>query len=114
MPKKKVEQNGLVKLITAAIEEKLGQDICIYDVRGMSSITDYFVIASAGSAPQLKAISEHINVSLKKQGIASTRRGGEPDSGWLFLDFVDVIIHLFLKETRAYYAIEELWEGKDQ
>lgn len=114
MPENKDEQGGLVAMITAAIEDKLGNDIRIYDVRRRSSITDYFVVASAGSKPQLKAISEHVNVSLKKQGVASVRRGGEPESGWLFLDYVDVVIHLFLPETREYYAIEELWEGKDQ
>lgn len=114
MAKSKDEQAGLVELITVAIEEKMGRDVRVYDVRGRSSITDCFVIASAGSAPQLKAISEHINVSLKKKGISSTRRGGEPESGWLFLDYIDVVIHLFLQETRAYYAIEELWEGKGQ
>jgi ribosome-associated protein len=103
-----------IELAVAAIEEKMGRDVLVYDVRGKSTITDYFVVASAASPPQLKAILENINGSLKEEGIRSYRRGGDPASGWLVLDYLDVVIHLFLQETRVYYAIEELWEEKDQ
>lgn len=104
----------IVALALTAIEDKLGRDVRVYDVQGKSSVTDFFVIASAGSGPQLKAIEQSVNVCLKNNGIKSYRRGGDPDSGWLVLDYFDVVIHLFLDQTRKYYAIEELWEEKDQ
>lgn len=98
-----------VNLAVAAIEDKLGRDIKVYDVRGKSSVTDYYIVATAASSPQLRAVSEHINVSLKKLDIRSHRRGGDPESGWLVLDYIDAVIHLFTQEQRDYYAIEELW-----
>ena len=102
-----------VKLAQEAIESKQGRDTRIYDVRGKSTITDYFMITSAASSPQLKAISESVRVDLKKHGIRDHRMGGSPDSGWVVLDYMDVVIHLFLQETREYYSIEELWEAGD-
>jgi ribosome-associated protein len=104
----------IIKLAQEAIEDKMGRDIRIYDVRGKSSITDYFMVTSAASSPQLRAIAESVKVGLKEHGIHNYRVGGTPDSGWIVLDFLDVVIHLFLQETRAYYAIEELWEEADQ
>ena len=99
-----------VALAKQAIEDKLGQDVRIYDVRGKSSVTDFFMVASAGSGPQLRAIAEELTVNLKKSGIGAHRKSGDPESGWIVVDYIEVVIHLFLKETREYYAIEELWE----
>ncbi len=104
----------IVTLAQEAIEDKLGRDVRVYDVRNKSTVTDFFMIASAGSSPQLKAVSESVTVGLKKQGHTTYRKGGEPDSGWIVLDYFDLVIHLFLQETREYYAIEELWEETDQ
>lgn len=112
--KAKSKYPEIVTLAVSAIEDKLGKDVKVYDVRGKSSITDFFLVASAASAPQLKAISQSISVGLKQEGVMAHRKGGEPDSGWIVLDYIDMVIHLFLHEKRTYYAIEELWEGKDQ
>ncbi len=104
----------IVGLAVEAVEAKMGRDVKVYDVRGRSSITDFFLVASAASGPQLKAISESVSVGLKKNGIHAHRKGGEPDSGWIVLDYIDLVIHLFQQEKREYYAIEELWEEKDR
>ena len=84
------------------------------DVSGLSSITDYYVIATGNSAPHLKALSEGLQSALKKEGINSNGTSGTAESQWLVLDYLDVVVHLFSEEARAYYAIEELWSDANR
>ena len=79
------------------------------DVRGRSSVTDYYVIATGLSVPHLKAMFTDLQVELKGTGAHCHRRSGEAEGGWMVIDYVDVIIHLFLPEQRQYYALETLW-----
>ena len=92
-----------------ALDSKKGEDIAIYDVRGVSTVTDYYVVASGFSPPHLKAMFGGVQAELKKKDLRCYRRSGDPESGWMVLDYVDVIIHIFSAETRKYYQIEELW-----
>ena len=73
-------------------------------------MTDYTVITSGSSTPHIRAIAGEVEQTLKQNGAPVYRRSGESDSGWLVLDYVDVIVHIFIPERRQYYAIEELWE----
>jgi ribosome-associated protein len=82
------------------------------DVRRRSSVTDYYVIATGTSAPHLKALQNGVEVALKAKGECCYRKAGIPEGGWMVLDYIDVIVHIFSKEAREYYAIESLW-GKD-
>ena len=104
-----IEGVELARKVRAAIEDKKGEDIVLLDVRGLSSVTDYFLFVSGTSGPHLKAISGDVQKVLKEDGIHCYRRAGDPDSGWMTLDYVDVVIHIFTPEMRRYYAIEELW-----
>ena len=117
MKSKESEINSLqqAKLIAGAIEDKKGADIRIIDVTGVSPICDIIVIASADSAPQLKALQGEILKQMKDAtGSDRCRTAGDPDSAWIVIDFFDVIVHLFLPEAREYYAIEDLWKnGKE-
>jgi len=79
------------------------------DVRELSSVTDYYVVATGNSSPHIKALADETQVALKKKGIKCHRKSGTPDSAWMVLDFLDVVIHLFSDETRSYYALEQLW-----
>ena len=81
----------------------------ILDLRGLTEITDCFVVATGASERQLKAIAERIHRDLRTQGI--TRLGAEGDAagGWMLLDYVDVVVHLFSREAREFYALEMLW-----
>ena len=79
------------------------------DVRGISNITDYYVIASGTSAPHLKALVTEVTHRLKRLGMPA-RRSGLPESGWVVVDGLDAVIHIFAPEARAYYAIESLWK----
>ena len=87
--------------IVSALENAKGEDIKVYDVRGKSGITDFFVVATGAAAPHLKALVK----ALPK----AYRTAGDPDSGWIVSDFVDVVVHVFSAEARAYYALEKLW-----
>ncbi len=74
-----------------------------------SGITDYFLIASGFSAPHLKAMFRAVEQELKIDGIPCYRKTGDSEAGWMVLDYVDLVIHIFFHETRDYYAIEKLW-----
>ena len=91
--------------------ENRGTDVVILDLREMTSIFDYFVLVTGTSRRQLHAISEEIDHVLETE-LRDRRLGieGYEQSHWILLDYGDVVIHLFEPETRAYYAIEELWD----
>ena len=73
----------------------------IYDVRGSSGLTDFFVVATGAAAPHLKALARVLPKAY--------RVSGDPESGWIVADFFDVVVHVFSAEARAYYALEKLW-----
>ena len=93
----------------AAAEEKQAQDILLLDVRGVSSFTDYFVVMNGETGRQLRAIYEEIISSLKKEDIQPHYHQCDTDSGWLIIDYSDVIIHIFAPKEREYYQLDELW-----
>jgi ribosome-associated protein len=77
----------------------------------VASFSDYFVIASAGSSRQMDAVLESIEEALEEDRPTLIGREGEPESGWVLLDYGDVIVHLFAPEERAYYDLEGLWQA---
>lgn len=105
-----LEAIEVARLIVEFIADRKGEDIVLLDLRKVSVITDYFVIASAGSDRQLNAIVEHVRDELKqKHQTAPLRVEGRGEDGWVLMDYGDVIVHVFLPETRAYYDLESLW-----
>ncbi len=99
----------LVETIRAALENKKGDQIAVLDVRGRSTLTDFLILASGSSPPHLKALRNDLLQTLKASGVASLHKAGDPESGWVVLDYGAVIVHLFLPAMRAYYALEALW-----
>jgi ribosome-associated protein len=103
---------GLHRALVAArvAEENRGRDIVVLDMRHLTAMFDYFVLASGTSRRQLHAMSEEIDHALE-QGLGDRRLGieGYEESRWILLDYGDVVIHLFEPETREYYALEQLW-----
>ena len=95
--------------IKKALEERKGTDVKIYDVRGKSSLTDFFVVATGNAAPHLKALVAESQAAMKDAKIMSYRTSGDPESGWIVVDYIDVVVHVFSPEARAYYALEKLW-----
>ncbi len=93
-------------------DENRGQDIVVLDMRGITPVFDYFVVATGGSRRQLHAMSEEIDHCLEDE-LGDSRMGieGYNESRWILLDYGTVVIHLFDQEMREYYALEELWSG---
>jgi ribosome-associated protein len=91
-------------------EDNRGEDVVVLDVRGMTTEFDYFVLATGNSRRQLHAISEEIDRVLEDE-LDDKRMGieGYNESRWILLDYGTVVVHLFDAETRAYYALEDLW-----
>jgi ribosome-associated protein len=85
----------------------------LLDVRGLCGFADYFVICAGESQRQLRAILDEIEKSLKNEGVQPYHYEGSSDSGWLLLDYGNVIIHVFGPEEREFYNLDEFWrEGK--
>lgn len=92
-----------------AAGDKQASDIVLLDARGVCSFADYFMICSGDSNRQIQAIYDEIGHALKKDGILPHHREGTVDSGWLLLDFGDVIVHIFAQIEREYYQLDKLW-----
>ncbi len=99
----------LAATVAHLILEKKGENIIIQDLRGLTSITDFFVICSVEVDVQAKAIMEHIKEQLVYQSIKPWHTEGTAASNWLLLDFVDVVVHIFKREAREFYSLERLW-----
>ena len=92
----------------AALDRK-AVDLVVLDVQGVSSVADYFLLCSGHSAPHLEAISAAIREELKEEGVRPLHAEGVAESGWVLLDYGDVLMHVFLEDTRVYYSLERLW-----
>lgn len=95
--------------LARVLDDKQARNIRVLDVHGSSSITDFHIIATGTSAPHLKALVSELQHRMKAAGVMSYRKSGTPESGWIVLDFVDAVVHVFSDEARAYYAIDDLW-----
>jgi ribosome-associated protein len=105
-----LESITLARLIVDLITDKKGEDIVLLDLRDVSLIADYFIIASAGSDRQLNALVDNIRDEVKKQQqVYPLRVEGRGEDGWILMDYSDVVVHLFAPELRTYYDLEGLW-----
>ena len=95
--------------MAGAASDKKALDIVIIKMKKMSSVCDYFVIASGTSTTHVRALSDNITRELKTKGQSLWHIEGEREASWILLDFGDVVCHLFLEEARAYYNLAELW-----
>lgn len=110
-PKKSLPSSQERAIMAAKVAaENRGQNIVVLDLRGLSSLFDFFVIATGSSRRQLHAISEEIDDLFEKE-LGDHRLGisGYRESRWIVLDYGDILVHLFEAEKREFYALEELW-----
>jgi ribosome-associated protein len=91
------------------LEERQGADILLLDVSEITILADYFILCSANSERQLKALSGDISKQLKGEVGRPLNVEGESESGWVLIDYGDVVVHLFMPAVRDYYALEDLW-----
>jgi ribosome-associated protein len=89
--------------------DKKAQGVQLLDLAALSGIADYFLLCTGASTPHVEAIAEAIEAALKAEGHRVLHREGVAGSGWLLLDYGDVVVHIFLPETRAFYALDRLW-----
>jgi ribosome-associated protein len=93
-----------------AITDRLGSDIVMLDMQDVSLLADFFVLCNAESSPQFTAILDEVQKRTKAVGGRCLHVEGEPDSGWVLLDYSYVVVHIFDPELRDYYNLEELWK----
>lgn len=105
-----MDSKKLALLCRKLADDKKAEDLLVLDVRKLSSVTDYFVLASGSSQPHLRAIVESIESGLREQhDLRPARKDGATAGNWVVLDFFDVIIHVMHTETRQRYDLESLW-----
>ena len=109
-----LDPGELARVAVDVASEKQAQDIVLLDIRRLAGFADYFLIMSAESGRQLDALQEDIVKTLKDAAIRLHHSEGTARSGWILLDYSDVIIHLFGTEERDYYGLEQLWAGAVQ
>jgi ribosome-associated protein len=99
----------VIDKIVELIFSKKGYDVRILDLRSLTTIADYFIICSADSDTQVKAIADEVDKKMREEGVKSWHTEGYRSLNWVLIDFVDIVVHVFKKESRDYYNLEKLW-----
>ena len=108
-----MEMLDIVKQAVNALEDKKAEDIKVIDIREVSSIADYFIIANGANQNQLVAMQDAVDEALYKAGLHAKQVEGNQNSTWILVDYNDIIVHLFSKEDRLFYDLERIWkDGK--
>lgn len=107
----KSESTQLANQICKVLADKQALDIKIVEIAGISDIADYFVICSGRSMPQVKALFDHLEEQMEKHGKIALRKEGYSEGRWIAVDYGEVIVHIFHKDTRDIYALDTLWNN---
>ncbi len=105
------ETYSTVCRICQVLAEKQATDIKIVEIGGISNLGDYFIICSGRSIPQVKAIFDHLEEELEKQGKFAVRKEGYSEGRWIAVDYGEIIVHIFHKDTREVYGLDNLWNN---
>ena len=105
-------QRARIAKVRAILDAKKGENIVVLRIADVSSVADYMVLCSGLNNPHLRALADEVAKQLRQDvpPVAAHRRAGSVDSGWIVLDYVDVVVHLFTPQMRGYYALEQLWK----
>ena len=106
-----MQAEELKDAIVAALEDLKGNQIVSLDVRKLTDVTDYLIIASGSSNRHVKSLADNVTEELKKQGMRPLGVEGEAGSEWVLVDFGDVVAHIMLPATRDFYDLERLWSA---
>ena len=100
-------------LIYDALDDKKANKICVLDIGGLFDMADCFVIADGENTNQIQAMADSVEEALYKKGFEPASIEGKADSGWILMDYGDIIVHIFEKSMRSFYDLERLWrDGK--
>ena len=102
-----------LEIIKKAIENKIGYDTEVIDIRGKASFADYFVITSATNCSQMFAIADNVEYEMEKEGFEKLNNSTGKSNEWLLLDYGEVIVHIFDIKARKFYDLERLWTERD-
>ncbi len=100
----------IIKEIMTFLDERMAEDIVTIDLREHANIADYFIIATGANKPHLKALYDGLQRLYKDAGFKGYKREGVPDSGWMIMDYHGVMVHVFERELREFYDLEQLWK----
>ena len=109
LSKKKSKPDEIIKEISNLMFDKKAIDITLIDLRGITTLTDYFIICTSESDPQTRAVFNHIKDELTIKKIKPWKTEGYEYLNWVIMDYINFVIHIFNKETRSYYDFERLW-----
>jgi ribosome-associated protein len=105
-----ITPEGLATTCAELASNKKAENIVVLDLRGISTFTDFFVICSGTSEPQLKAIANELETRLREDhSVRPVAVDGFPASQWMVLDFLQVVVHIFHRDKRTFYSLEDLW-----
>lgn len=107
-------ENKLLQKILKTLDDKKGIDIRHMEIKDITTIADYFVIASGTSSTHIKSLADNVEYELKKESIYPNKIEGYETGTWILMDYGDVVIHIFTEQERENYKIEELWEEMKQ
>jgi ribosome-associated protein len=109
MTEERYDPSELARRIVDLLSDRQAEDVVLLDISQISSFTDYFVIASAQNSRHMNALLDAFDKDLARDGAKALRTEGDSNSGWVLVDFGQVIVHIFLPEDRGYYNLEGLW-----
>lgn len=108
-----METLTIAQTASNALKEKKASDVVVIDIREISTVADYFVIATGNNPNQMSAMQDEVEEKLQKMGIHPRQIEGNQHSTWILMDYQDVVIHLFSKEDRQFYDLDRIWsDGK--
>jgi ribosome-associated protein len=95
------------------LEDKKAREVEVISLEGRTTLADYFLIATGGSLPHIRALADDVQLQMKaRYGIVPDHVEGYQGGRWILLDYIDIVVHVFHEEDRAYYSLEKLWEGR--
>jgi len=106
--------NERINKIVKLLDDKKAVNISVLDITGLTTIADYFIIATGNSLIQVKALCDHLEKEMAKEGVRPNLKEGYNTANWILLDYDGIVVHIFYPETRDFYKLEHVWhDAKD-
>ncbi|MEY8522560.1 ribosome silencing factor [bacterium 1XD8-76] len=109
-----MEAKEMAKLAIESLEDKKAEDIKVIDISDISTIADYFIIASGKNRSQIQAMCDNVEETMGRAGVSMKQTEGYKNANWVLMDYGDIIVHIFDMENRLFYDLERIWrDGKE-